>query len=92
MLKSLDGYVITVECQECGNDYTSDLSGRTLEFLDEFKEYENLITKCECGEREAFNMNFPMDAFKDKPDITERERTQRKNIRALIKKIRADYK
>ncbi|MGG4042130.1 hypothetical protein [Bacillus smithii] len=85
MLKEVDNSKITIECNQCKNIYEEDITGKTIQFIDEFKEYENFSSICpNCSSIELFNMNLPPES-EDFPldQMPQDEQINRTNVRKL---------
>ena len=90
MLINYQNNIATVKCNNCEVETNHDLSNKTLEYLEEFGEYENLMLPCSnCNATEGFNMNIPLE--EDMSEMPENEQIQRTHLKQIIQTIREDF-
>lgn len=95
MLKEVKESTVKVACIDCGSITAHDFSGLVVPYLDEFKEYQNVVLSCPCGTSEVFNINIPVDAEDEKfktGELPLNEEIQRYYVRILQRLVRPDLK
>jgi hypothetical protein len=96
MLESIIDRIMFLSCNVCKQRYQALIPNRTIRFLEEFGEYENLYVECpNCQTIEVFNMNIPVNDT-DEPlatgDLPIEEEVQRYYVRLLMRYVREDLK
>lgn len=85
MLKEINGSKLTIICNQCGTEFEEDVTGKTINYMEEFGAYENFPVICKsCQTIEFFNMNLP-PIEEDYPLelMPENEQINRTNVRKL---------
>lgn len=85
MLKNIYGTKLTIVCNQCRSEFEEDITGKTINFMEEFGAYENFPVICpNCQTIEFFNMNLP-DEQEDYPLelMPQNDQINRTNVRKL---------
>lgn len=96
MLESIIDRIMFLSCNVCKQRHQALIPNRTIRFLEEFGEYENLYVECpNCQTIEVFNMNIPVNDT-DEPlatgDLPIEEEVQRYYVRLLMRYVREDLR
>ena len=96
MLKSLVNQIMTIQCNFCHKEFTTEVPKENVRFLPEFNQFENVSVQCpKCGAIEIFNMNIPPDDTGESfatGDLPIEEEIQRYYVRLLMRYVREDLK
>lgn len=85
VLKEVNETTITITCNNCNHNFQDGITGKKLNYVEEFQQYENYAVICpNCSVIEIFNMNLP-DEQDDYPLnlMPEDEQINRTNVRKL---------
>jgi len=85
VLKEINGSKLTIICNQCGTEFEEDVTGKTINYMEEFGAYENFPVICpNCQTIEFFNMNLPpIDEDYPLELMPQNDQINRTNVRKL---------
>lgn len=85
MLETINGSILTIKCNHCGTEFNDDISGKTLNYVEDVGGYENYLVICpNCSTMEFFNMNLPPENEDYPLELMPKEdQINRTNVRKL---------